>query len=482
MITSSFSFLLFVALSFIIYWALPAKGNLKTLFLLFINCVFYIFFSWQFLLLLVVSATVSYYVAKQIVINEDSETKRTLWFWSGIVLVLGNLLYFKYTNFFIQSFSDVLQMIGLNPSFHTLKIIIPIGISYYTFKQLSYLIDIYQETYETTKDTLLDYLSYITFFPTILSGPIDRPGDFLPQIRQAKKFDYNQVSLGIQQILWGLFKKIVIADTCARYVDAVWGRMDYFSSATLAMAAVIYVIQLYADFSGYSDIAIGVGRLFAYRVAQNFNYPLFALNIADFWKRWHISLTSWVTDTIFTPLSFIWRRYKKWGIIGAIIIDFLIVGFWHGANWQYLIYGLFHGLLFIPLIFSNQLSQTAKIRTTRLGLPRISDVIRILATFILVAISFILFRAPSLEAAIHYIHNLFSVSFFRLPYFLEEIDRWPLVIAIGFLLIVEIYWKKTHYLKLPFKSYSLRVCIYFILILYMLLFAGPVAQSIYVQF
>lgn len=482
MITSSFSFLLFVALSFIIYWALPAKGNKKTLFLLFTNSIFYLFFSWQFLLLLVISASLSYYIGKQIQQNEDNEKRRTIWFWSGIVIVLGNLLYFKYTNFFIQSFSDFLQIIGFNAHFHTLKILIPIGISYFTFKQLSYLIDIYQESYEVQKDTLLDYVTYITFFPTILSGPIDRPSDFLPQVRHQKKFDYHQVSLGVQQVIWGLFKKIVIADNCARYVDAVWSRSDYFSSATLAMAAVIYVIQLYADFSGYSDIAIGVGRLFGYKVTDNFKYPLFALNIADFWKRWHISLTSWVTDYIFTPLSFIWRRYKKWGIIGAIIIDFLIVGFWHGANWQYLVYGLFHGLLFIPLIFSNQLSQTKKIRTNRFGLPIMSDVIRILGTFILVAFSFILFRAPSLHDAIHYIRNIFSVSFFKLPYFLEEVDRWPLVVAIGLLLVVEIYWKKTHFLNLPFKSFSGRVCVYLFLALYMLLYAGPVAQSIYVQF
>lgn len=482
MLTNSITFLFFFLICFIIYWFLPKRSTYKNIFLLVANSVFYCFFDWQLLLLLLGSGTVIYYLGKLIHINEDSDSKRTLYFWLGLLFSLGQLIYFKYTNFFIDSFVDFSSILGIKVNFSTIKILVPLGVSYYTFKQVSYLIDINQETYDPSSDTLYTYLTYITFFPTLLCGPIDRPNAFLPQLRENRSFDYNQIVRGFQQIVWGLFKKMVIADNLGNYIDTIWTHYTEQHASTLVIVAILYVFQLYTDFSGYSDMAIGVGRMLGLKVADNFNFPLFSLNIADFWRRWHISLTSWVTDYVFTPLSFVWRKKGKIGLIVAIILDFLIVGFWHGANWQYLVYGLFHGLLFVPLIFMPNGMKHREIKTYRFGMPHLVDILRILFTFAIVAISFIIFRAPNLMDAYHYFISMFSSTLFETPIFMDKHLGDQTLFFIAVLLIVEIYWKKTHFLKIPFDSVVLRYLFNIVFILCVVLFSGEIAHPIYALF
>ncbi|MDB4498137.1 MBOAT family protein [Gammaproteobacteria bacterium] len=482
MLTNSISFLLFFASCFIIYWFLPENKTIKNAFLLLANGIFYCFFDWHLLLLLLGSGSIIYYVGKQIQKNNENDVKRTLYFWTGLLVSLGQLVYFKYTNFFIESFVDFSTLLGYTLSLSTIKIIVPLGISYYTFKQVSYLIDINQESYDPSLDTLSSYLTYVTFFPTLLCGPIDRASDFLPQLHKNRSFNYDQVVKGFQQIVWGLFKKMVIADNLGHYIDGIWGNYAEQNASTLVIVALLYVIQLYADFSGYSDMAIGVGRMLGLKVADNFNFPLFSLNIADFWRRWHISLTSWVTDYVFTPLSFVWRKMGKLGLIIAIILDFLIVGFWHGANWQYIVYGLFHGLLFIPLILLPNGMKQREIKTYRIGLPVIGDIMRMALTFLLVAFSLILFRAPSLIDAYHYISAIYSSTIIDKPVFLNSSIATQTMLFLGLMLIIEIYWKRTHFLKIPYNSVALRFVLYLLFIGIIFIFSGEVEHPIYAFF
>jgi D-alanyl-lipoteichoic acid acyltransferase DltB (MBOAT superfamily) len=401
MAINTLSFLLFFVVVFVLYYLpirLRKEGLWQNIVLLVSSYFFFGYADWRMLPLLV-GITMAYYFIG-IGLEKKLDTKAGDWLLTlAVVMGVGVLGYFKYLNFCILAFSDLLQAIGFNVSLHTLKIIMPIGISFFIFRLLSYSIEIHRGMMNASRD-FLAFASYVAFFPSMLSGPIDRPDKMLPQLAKNKVFDAATATTGMRQILWGMFKKMAVADTLAVFVDANLAADQISSVHSLTMILVIfaYTFQIYADFSGYSDMAIGVGKLLNIKMAVNFKYPLFALNIQDFWNRWHISLTSWMQDYVFLPLSFAFRGWRKWGTFLAVIINFVIVGVWHGAGWNYAIYGLYHGCLFIPLILSGGVTSNTTIRTNKIGLPVLADLCKMLLTFLCVSFGMMIFRSATMAS------------------------------------------------------------------------------------
>ncbi|MDR1371554.1 MAG: MBOAT family protein, partial [Dysgonamonadaceae bacterium] len=379
----------------------------------------------------------------------------------------------------ITSFQSLFESIGLQTNWHTFHIIVPIGISFYTFRLLSYVIDINRGRYEPTRD-LIALSTYVAFFPCILSGPIDRPDMMIPQLKTPRVFDYRLTVDGCRQILWGVFKKTVIADNLAGYVNTVFESYQDQSGSILLSGAMFFMIQMYADFSGYSDMAIGVSKLLGLRVTKNFNYPFFAQNIADFWRRWHISLTSWLTDYVFIPLNVKWRDWGKWGMIMAIVTNFIICGLWHGANWTFVLWGLFHGLLFIPLILSGKMFKKTRIETSRRGLPTMKALGRMMLTFLLVSFGAIMFRAENIGAAWNYIAEMFSSS----PFSSGDVLAGKPAVFCLLLLIIEWTGRENNYAteKMFTQKTYLRWGLYYALTVMIFSFGGGEQQFIYFQF
>ena len=316
-----------------------------------------------------------------------------------------------------------------------LGILVPLGVSFFTFRLISYVLDVYREKIEPTRD-FVAFANYIAFFPCLLAGPIDRPSGFLQQIQRPRKLRFDSVANGTRQVLWGMLKKVVIADNLAAFVDGIWrNKLDY-PSVVLFLCAGLYAFQMYTDFSGYSDMAIGVSKILGIQVSPNFRYPFFALNISDYWRRWHISLTSWLTDYVFLPLNVQFRNWGKVGLSIAIVLDLVLVGTWHGANWTYVLFGLYHGLLFLPLIVSGAFFKKTSLETGFWGLPKFKSAIRMLITFSLVSIGLILFRAPNIELAGKYLVGLASLR----STFSEGLDKWNVLtkveLRIGLLFVI----------------------------------------------
>ncbi len=410
MIINSFSFLLFFTIVFAIYYfPLKEKTRAQNWLLLLASYIFYGIADWRMLPILFISSLTFYYLGIKISKSNDKQSSRytTL----SVIAGVGLLFYFKYLNFFIDSFADFFSMLGLQTNWSSFNIIMPLGISFFTFRLLSYTIEINRNKIEPTKD-FVAFATYVAFFPTIMSGPIDRPNDFIPQLNTKRKFDYNLAVDGSRQVLWGLFKKVLIADNISVFVSSVWSDIPNQSGVTLFIAALLYSVQMYTDFSGYSDMSIGVGKILGFKITKNFYYPFFARNVAEFWRRWHISLTSWVTDYVFMPLNVKFRNYNNWGLIMAIIINMIIIGVWHGANWTFAIFGLYHGLLFIPLIISGSFARKKKLKSNKYGLPFFNDLLKMGFTFLLVTIGLVIFRAENIGQAWQYISGIANPSGF----------------------------------------------------------------------
>lgn len=418
MVVNSISFLLFFVVVFIIYYFPYIKKHVsyQNLWLLIASYFFYGYTDLKMLPILLGSTIVFYLIGKWLknAINKKDKKLASHITSFGVCLGVGVLLYFKYFNFFADSFQSLLNAIGLHVSWSTLNIILPIGVSFFTFKFLSYVIEIHRERIEPCKN-FLDFASYIAFFPTILSGPIDRPGTFLPQLDKSRSFNYDLAMDGFRQILWGLFTKMCIADILSSGTDMIWNNTEEYSGSTLLLIVLLYPIQMYADFDGYSNMAIGTGKILGFRITRNFNHPFLARNIAEYWRKWHISLTGWLTDYVFSPLNIAFRNYNKYGIALAIIINFIIIGFWHGASWSFGLFGLYHGLLYLPLIFSGSFGKNKKLRPNSYGLPQLSDLCKMITTFILVSLGLILFRADNIADAMAFAGQLFSFSLLSAP-------------------------------------------------------------------
>ena len=479
MVFNSVPFVLFFIVVFFVYWILLKKTTRgQNLFLLLASWFFYGYADWKMLPLLIITTLVFYYLGKGIAAYKSD--RRAYWLtFAGVVLGIGTLLYFKYFNFFIDAFAQLLQACGLQSNLHTFNIVMPLGISFFTFRLLSYVIDIYRGKVEPTDD-IIAFGTYVAFFPCILSGPIDRP-QFIKQLKAQRIFNYDFAVDGCRQILWGLFKKVVVADNCATYVDQVWSSIGSQNGSTLVVAAVMFLFQIYADFSGYSDMAIGVGKLLGFRIADNFKFPLFSLNIADYWRRWHISLTQWLTDYVFMPLNVHFRNWGKWGTVLSIIITFVLIGLWHGANWTFVVFGLYHGVLYIPLILSGRFSKKMKLQTNRLGLPVLKDFGRMLLTFTLVIIGLIIFRAESIGRAWDYLQSICNDALFSRPS-VSGITGYSLAICL-MLLVEWIQRKQPHPLDLTsVKSKVVRYVIYFGILFLVFVLGGHAVNYIYFQF
>lgn len=482
MVFNSMPFALFFVVVFFVYW-FPLKNTMKgqNIFLLVASWFFYGYADWRMLLLLLVATAVFFYLGKGV--GSTKTEKQSYWLtFLGVALGVGTLLYFKYFNFFIESFARLFEACGVHSNLHTFNILIPLGISFFTFRLLSYVIDIRRGKMEPTSD-FVAFATYIAFFPCILSGPIDRP-QFVKQLQTARVFNYDMAVDGCRQFLWGLFKKMVVADNCAIYVNQVWDSIGAQSGSTLIFCAILYLFQIYADFSGYSDMAIGVGKLLGLKIADNFKFPLFSLNIADYWRRWHITLTQWLTDYVFMPLNIQFRNLGNFGMILAIVITFVLIGMWHGANWTFAVFGLYHGLLYVPLILSGAFFKKAKMKTNRLGLPVLKDFGRMVLTFVLVVIGLIVFRAESLGQAWQYFCGLFDKTLFSIPWLSTRHFYIPVVLSIIVMLVVEwLQRNRAHAFELnSIKSRALRWSIYFTTVVVLFWLGGHAEAFIYFQF
>lgn len=477
----SLGFLVFFTTLFALYFFV-CKGNVKAqnFLLLIASYIFYGCASLKTLPLLVI-ITLLYYFLGLFLGRVSNEKKKSAFCAVGVVLGIGILVYFKYLGFFIDSFAKLFESFGLHTNIHSFKIIMPLGISFFVFKLISYVIEINRGHIEPVRDVVA-FGTYVAFFPCIMAGPIDRPA-FIKQLERGRVFDYHMAVDGCRQFIWGMFKKVAIADNIAGCVDVVWGQSSFanISGGNLLLIAVLYSFQMYMDFSGYSDMAIGVGKTIGLKIARNFNYPFFALNVADYWRRWHMSLTSWLTDYVFMPLNVKFRDWGKFGMILAIIINFVLVGMWHGDNWTYALFGLYHGLLFIPLILSGSFFKKTKLKTGNLGLPSLKDFGRMLLTFLLITVGLIIFRADSVGRAFSYIGNLFSNSIVTIS--LENRHLQCMAFILAAMVIEWIQRGKEHALDLDrVRSGALRYVIYLTVIFITLIFSTDSSDFIYAQF
>ena len=418
MVVNSLNFLLFFVVVFIVYYLpiIKKSSKFQNLWLLLTSYFFYGFADWKMIPLLlgatIVFYSIGWWLKKEM--NQQNVIAASRITLLGVVLGVGILLYFKYLNFFAGSFAKLLNAFGLNVTWTTINIVLPIGVSFFTFKLISYVIEIHREHIEPCKD-FVDFGTYIAFFPTILSGPIDRPSNFLPQLGRGRLFKYDLAVDGCRQILWGMFTKMCIADNLAIVTDSVWAMYSEQSGSTLFVVALLYFAQMYADFDGYSNMAIGVGKVLGFNITRNFNHPLLARNTAEYWRRWHMSLTSWITDYVFMPLNVAFRGKGNFGIILACMINLVLIGLWHGANWTYGIFGLYHGLLFIPLVYLGSFGKNRKLKPGRYNLPKYTDFLKMAGTYFLVSLGLIIFRANSATDVFYFIEDILSPSLLTLP-------------------------------------------------------------------
>ena len=480
MFFNSLDFAIFLPLVFICYWFI-FNNNLKqqNLFLLIASYIFYGWWDYRFLSLIIISTAVDFFVGLKLDDKKNDDIRRRLLYLS-LLVNLGFLAYFKYYNFFIDNFVSTFQFFGYNLDSSSLNIILPVGISFYTFQTLSYTIDIYNKKLKPTKN-LIEFASFVTFFPQLVAGPIERAKNLLPQFNQKRIFDYLIAKDGMKQILWGLFKKIVIADNCAIFVNEIFGRSNDMTGSTLFIGAIFFAFQIYGDFSGYSDIAIGTAKLFGFKLMRNFSFPYFSRDIAEFWRRWHISLSSWFKDYLYIPLG-----GSKGGIIMKIrntIIVFVVSGFWHGANWTYIFWGGLNALYFIPLLILNKNRENLNIVSHNRNIPTIKEFSQILLTFIMTIFAWIFFRADSVTHAMNYINGIFSISFFSFP------TIFPIKLIFSLLIFILIEWlgRRDDYTisKLSFiKNKYLRILFIYILLLSIYFFGNFSSniEFIYFQF
>jgi len=421
------------------------------------------------------------YADKQHITSSRSTFFRIFLNVSNIVLNLGILGIFKYYNFFVDSFVSAFASVGLHLQPSTLKIILPVGISFYTFQALSYSIDVYKRKIEPTKD-IVAFFAFIGFFPLLVAGPIERATNLLPQFYKKRTFEYEKAVDGMRQILWGLFKKVIVADNCATYVNMVFDNPQSQSGITLLLGALFFAFQIYGDFSGYSDIAIGTARLFGINAMRNFAYPYFSRDIAEFWRRWHISLTTWFRDYVYIPLG--GSRVSKVKVVRNTFIIFLVSGFWHGANWTFIAWGMFHAILFLPLILLNQNRKYTNTVAERKLFPDLKEIFQMGLTFLLVVIGWVIFRADSIGQMLEYFGGMFDMSLFSLELLLHrKIALKCLIFAFCMLLIEWIGRRNQYGLEiLNINSKWLRHIVYLIIIFCVILFMGQNEQFIYFQF
>lgn len=431
MLFNSMDFAVFLPLVFAIYWGLfQSRLKLQNLFLVAASYFFYGWWDVRFLSLIVASSLIDYAIGIGLS-STDSTFKRKALLFASIGVNLGLLGVFKYFDFFSTSFADAYQLFGHAIDPLRLNLVLPIGISFYTFQTLSYSIDVYKKNLEPCKD-IVAFLGFVSFFPQLVAGPIERATNLLPQFYQSRSFNYSKAIDGLKQILWGLFKKIVIADNCALFVNDVFSNNEALAGSTLLLGAIFFAFQIYGDFSGYSDIAIGTSRLFGFQLNKNFAFPYFSRDMAEFWRRWHISLSTWFRDYLYIPLG--GSRGSLWFKIRNTAIIFLVSGFWHGANWTFIIWGLLNALYFLPLLLRKR--NRANLDDVAQGrlFPKFEELLKIMGTFGLTVIAWVFFRAESVSHAIAYLDGICSFSIFYFP------ENVPLNLILFLIVFIALEW------------------------------------------
>ncbi|MDB4402828.1 MBOAT family protein [Algibacter sp.] len=481
MLFNSLEFFIFLPIVFILYWFV-FKKHLKTqnIILLIASYVFYGMWDWRFLSLILLSTIVDYFVGIKI----DSITDKPLrkrWLWVSVFFNISLLGFFKYYNFFVDSWVDMVSFFGYEmQSTWTLKVILPVGISFYTFQTMSYSFDIYYKKLKPTKN-FLSFAAFVSFFPQLVAGPIERASNLLSQILNKRTFSYEQSVSGLKLVLWGLFKKIVIADSLGPIVDDIFSNYTTYPASTLILGVTLFSFQVYGDFSGYSDIAIGTAKLFGIELMSNFKFPHFSRNVAEYWQRWHVSLSTWFRHYIYIPLG--GSRGSKLKSVRNIIIIFLVSGFWHGANWTFIFWGAFHALVFIPvfLMGRNTIYKDSVVGQNTL-FPTLAEIGQVLLTFGIVTFSRIFFRSESITDAFGFIKQIlfnFSYETYEHPMGYRMVDFYVLVVLFVF---YEYLIRKDERSPFKFKSKVIRFVLYALIIFVMLLFYDDSVDRSFIYF
>ncbi|WP_264549359.1 MBOAT family O-acyltransferase [Flavobacterium sp. N2820] len=482
MLFNSIDFAIFLPIVFFLYWFVTNKNlKLQNALIVLVSYFFYGWWNWNFLLLILLSTIVDYTVCR-ILSFEENKLKRKLLLWVSIVVNLGILGFFKYYNFFLDNFITAFSFFGSDIKANSLNIILPVGISFYTFQTMSYTIDVYRKKIEPVKDFII-FSAFVSFFPQLVAGPIERATNLLPQFNKKRTFNYSKAVDGLRQILWGLFKKIVIADNCAEFANLIFNNSSDYSGSTLVLGALFFTFQIYGDFSGYSDIAIGTSRLFGFDLMRNFNFPYFSRDIAEFWRRWHISLSTWFRDYLYIPLG--GSRGGTWMKITNTFLIFIVSGFWHGANWTFIAWGALNAIYFLPLLLTNSHRNNIGIVAQGSKLPSAKELLFMLLTFGLTVLAWIFFRAENIEHALSYISQIFSSSLFTFPEFEGMIKALTTIILILFFILIEWQGREKQYAIEHFGSkwkQPLRYLFYYSIIIIIFLFGGKEQQFIYFQF
>ncbi len=469
MLFNSLDFFIFLPVVFVLYWFIFYKKiQIQNLFILIASYIFYGLWDWRFLFLILASTVVDFFIGQTIHAN-DSASKRKAWLWVSVIFNIGLLGFFKYYNFFIGSWVDFLSVFGYElKSTWTLQIILPVGISFYTFQTMSYSLDIYYKRLTPTKN-FIAFATFVSFFPQLVAGPIERASNLLSQITTKRIFNYTQCTEGLRLILWGLFKKVVIADSIAPIVDDIFLNYNDYSASTLILGVSLFSFQVYGDFSGYSDIAIGTAKLFGIELMSNFKFPTFSRNVAEYWQRWHVSLSTWFRHYVYIPLG--GSRVSKLKSVRNIIIIFLVSGFWHGANWTFIVWGAIHAALYIPvfLMGRNRIYMNTVVAENR-WLPSLTEISQILLTFLLVTFSRVFFRSESITDAFGFLEQIyanFSYETYQHPLGYRMVDYF---ILLGLFILYEFRIRRDERAPFKFKSRIVRFVAYTLVILGMLLF------------
>lgn len=474
MIFNSIEFFIFLPIVFSIYWSLRNHLRWQNAFVIAASYLFYGWWNWRFLILIAFTSGCSW--CSGLLIERYRQNGYLAKCVSVINIVLNLLILgtFKYYNFFIASFAAMFP--ALESDGLLLNIVLPVGISFYTFQALSYSIDVYRAKINATHDPIA-FFAYVSFFPQLVAGPIERATNLLPQFEKRRTFDYDMSVDGVRQMLWGFFKKIVVADNCALFVDEVWSNFANESGSTLWLAAVLFAVQIYGDFSGYSDIAIGTSKLFGIRLMKNFDNPYFSRDIAEFWRRWHISLTTWFRDYIYIPLG--GSRVVMRKVVRNTFVIFLVSGLWHGANWTFVAWGAYHAVLFLPLIILGKNRRYKGVISEGRYFPNVKELFQILLTFILVVFGWVLFRSESIEQATSYWNLMLSASLFSVP-------NLPMKVISFSVLMFVIEWIQRGRMHpfdlLGIKSHVVKYACYVSILAMIFVFGGFRESFIYFQF
>jgi len=479
MLFNSIDFAIFLPIVFVLYWFVTAKNLRAQNFLVVVaSYVFYGWWDWRFLSLIIFSTILDYTIGVRFSKTEKPNARKFL-IWISILVNLAFLGFFKYFNFFLDSFITAFSFFGAQIHAGSLHIVLPVGLSFYTFQSLSYTIDVYKRKLEPTND-FITYAAFVSFFPQLVAGPIGRATELLPQFYTRRSFDYNKAVDGMRQMLWGFFKKIVIADNCAEYANEIFNNSNQYAGSTLVVGAILFAFQIYCDFSGYSDIAIGTSRLFGIDLMRNFAFPYFSRDMAEFWRRWHISLSTWFRDYVYFPLG--GSQGSTWMKVRNILITFIISGFWHGANWTFIAWGALNAIYFLPLLLANKNRNNLDVVAKGKVFPSLREASSILFTFCLTLIAWIFFRAKNISHALSYLFGILSAALFKAP---DVMPKGKIIALLVLFFVIEWLGREEQFaiatLGVRWKR-PLRYAMYYTLLVITVYYSGRAEEFIYFQF